>query len=124
MARKGLLETRDSLFPPEEVPAQRSSKNRSRVNLELKPVNVNTEVYRNMVVKNVFPAIKSKWPSCRSPIFLQQDGAPAHVREQDLEVVYQEKKYGWDINLLTRPPNSPDMNILDLGLFRSLQSAA
>lgn len=106
----------------EEVPAQRSSKNRPRGTLELKPVNVNTEVYRNMLLENLIPAIKNKWPSRRTPVYVQQDGAPAHVEDNDLQVVYQGNKYSWNINLDTQPPNSPDFNILDLGLFRSLQS--
>lgn len=106
----------------EEVPAQRSSKNRPRGTLELKPVNVNKDVYRKMLVENLFPAVKRKWPDRRSKIYVQQDGAPAHVREGDLEVLYQGNRYGWDINLDIQPPNSPDFNILDLGLFRSLQS--
>ena len=29
---------------------------------------------------------------------------------------------GWQIRLICQPANSPDMNILDLGLFRALQS--
>lgn len=29
---------------------------------------------------------------------------------------------GWDIRLCCQPANSPDMNILDLGYFRSIQS--
>jgi len=106
----------------EEVEAQRSSKNRPKGTKELKPVNVNQKIYRDMIVQNLLPAIKSKWPARRSCIYVQQDGAPAHVADTDVEVMVNGNRYSWDINLHTQPPNSPDFNVLDLGLFRSLQS--
>jgi len=31
---------------------------------------------------------------------------------------------GMDIRIINQPPNSPDMNVLDLGFFNSLQSLA
>lgn len=106
----------------EEVAALRSSKNRLRGTLELKPINVDTEVYREKILKDLLPAIKSKWPDRRSPIYVQQDGAPAHVADTDMAVVLSGNKYGWNINLDTQPANSPDFNVLDLGLFNSIQS--
>ena len=106
----------------EEVQGQRSSKNRPRGIWELKPVNVNRHEYRSMLVDKMLPAIKSKWPNRRSPVVVQQDGAPAHVDESDMNVVLNGNKYGWDINLDKQPPNSPDFNVLDLGLFRAIQS--
>lgn len=106
----------------EETAAQRTSKHRPAGTLELKPVNVDRPVYRNMLVENLFPAIKSKWPTRRTPIYVQQDGAGAHVKETDADVAFNGKKYGWDIQLRTQPPNSPDFNVLDLGLFRAIQS--
>lgn len=39
-----------------------------------------------------------------------------------MKVLYEGRKYGWVIKLHTQPPNSPDFNLLDLGLFRSLLS--
>lgn len=77
--------------------------------MELKPVNVKKNLYREMLIQNMFPAIKSKWPARRN----QQDGAPAHVKDNDVEVLYNGNRYGWDINLDTQPPNSPDFNVLD-----------
>jgi len=29
---------------------------------------------------------------------------------------------GFDIRLVRQPPNSPDLNVLDLGFFRSIQA--
>jgi len=85
----------------EEVQAQRNSKHRPAGTWELKPVNVDREEYRDMLVDNVLPAIKSKWPSRRAPVFVQQDGAPAHVKENDMKVIFNGNRYGWDINLHT-----------------------
>ena len=31
-------------------------------------------------------------------------------------------KNGWNISLVNQPPNSPDMNILDLGFFNAIQA--
>lgn len=54
---------------------------------------------------------------------VQQDNAPAHVAADDEFVAEQSKSNGCDIILQQQPPNSPDFNVLDLGFFRSLQSA-
>lgn len=72
----------------EEVPAQRSSKHRTRGTIELKSVNVDRDVYRDMVVSNVLPSIKAKWPDCQKPVYVPQYGAPAHVKEDDVKVIY------------------------------------
>lgn len=69
----------------EEVEAQRSSKHRPRYTKELSPVNVDRDEYRKMLVGNLLPVINAKWPSRRSPVYVQQDGAPAHVKETDIE---------------------------------------
>ncbi|KAG3089646.1 hypothetical protein PI125_g17949 [Phytophthora idaei] len=34
------------------------------------------------------------------------------------------KESGWDIRMEFQPPKSPDMNILDLGIFNAIQSSA
>jgi fructose 1,6-bisphosphatase len=69
------------------------------------------------LVKYVLPAIKNKWPlSDRwSTIYIQQDNAKTHVTCDDPVVVVKAAKGNWDISMVFQPPNSPDMNILDLG---------
>lgn len=52
----------------EQVAAKIYSKNRPKGTLELKPVNVDKTVYRDIIVENLIPAIKSKRPARRSPI--------------------------------------------------------
>src|SRR5258708_32507636 len=40
----------------------------------------------------------------------------------DPEVMLEGKRDGFDIRVVFQPPNSPDMNVLDLGYFRSIQT--
>ena len=56
------------------------------------------------------------------PIFIQQDNAPSHLRENDPIFCEASKQEGFDIRLICQPPNSPDFNILDLGFFRVIQA--
>lgn len=107
----------------EEVAAKKDSKHRKKGTMEMKPVNVDSTEYRKMMVDNVIPSVKSRWPKRRpGPIYIQQDNAPAHVAETDMEVVLEGNRYSWEIDLHNQPPNSPDYNVLDLGIFRALQS--
>ena len=56
------------------------------------------------------------------PIFIQQDNARTHVNVDDPVFLAATQADGWDIRLVCQPPNSPDLNILDLGFFAALQS--
>ncbi|KAE8803060.1 hypothetical protein D1007_21081 [Hordeum vulgare] len=49
------------------------------------------------------------------PIYVQQDNAKTHIPLDDPEFVAAAQAEGWDIRLTCQPPNSPDLNILDLG---------
>ena len=107
-----------------EVPAARRSKKRERGTLETKSVIVNREVMRQFLIEKVIPAIKSKWPqdAALETIFIQQDNARTHVSPNDPAFLQAVAATGLDIRLMQQPPNSPDMNVLDLGFFRSIQS--
>ena len=54
--------------------------------------------------------------------FIQQDSAKIHICEDDKE--FNDALTEQDINaeLYTKAPNSPDINLLDLGFFRAIQS--
>ena len=56
------------------------------------------------------------------PIYIQQDNAPAHISEHDPDFLNIACLHGFDLRIRNQPPNSPDMNVLDLGFFRALQS--
>ncbi|CAM9466531.1 unnamed protein product [Discosporangium mesarthrocarpum] len=62
------------------VAAMRSSKNRKKGTMMLKPATINAERYKEHMVDKVIPAIKARMP--RPPghtIFVQQDGAKSHT---------------------------------------------
>ncbi|VEU43698.1 unnamed protein product [Pseudo-nitzschia multistriata] len=105
-------------------PAKRSSVNRPKGTLVTKPQNVDGEVYKRMLLEKVLPAIYEKWPrgSSTPEIFIQEDNAKPHKATIREEVKAAAASKGWNITVKTQPPNSPDMNVLDLGFFNSIQS--
>jgi hypothetical protein len=84
-------------------------------------------VYRNLLENELIPAIMTMWPIGQKTIRIQQDGAKAHIRDDDEmfaeSLAYLEETTGIKAKLYTQPANSPDMNVLDLGFFRAIQSA-
>ena len=55
-------------------------------------------------------------------IYIQQDGVKNHIREDDEEFNNVLMEQEIDAKLYTKTLNSPDVNILDLGFFRAIQS--
>ncbi|XP_028058557.1 uncharacterized protein LOC114262392 [Camellia sinensis] len=105
-------------------PAKKNSKNRAAGTLETKAiVSVTKDVIRACLIEKVLPAIRSKWPcsSAMNIIFIQQNNARPHVDPFDVEFLAAASREGFDIRLSYQPPNSPDMNVLDLGYFRAIQ---
>ena len=76
------------------------------------------------MIEKVLPAIKAKWPreDLRNPIFIQQDNARTHIDHNDDEFCRVAREDGCDIRLMCQPPNSPDLNVLDLGFFSAIQA--
>lgn len=106
-------------------PARRTSVNRVVGTLEMKPINsIKKEVIRTFLIEKVLLAIRAKWPSedVGILIFIKQDNAPTHIDPSDPLFCEVAKQDGFDIRLMCQPPNSPDLNILDLGFFRAIQS--
>jgi hypothetical protein len=114
------------VFPlVQKVPARRSSVNRVAGTLETKPItSITKEVSRMFLINKVLPVIKEKWPPehAHETIFIQQDNAPCHVSSDDEEFQRAAFEGGFDIRLICQPANSPDLNVLDLGFFNSIQS--
>lgn len=110
-------------------PAKRGSANRPAGTLEWKNETVDKEKYTSLLINNLLPAIIEKWPRSKleddySIIKIQQDGAKAHIAENDefwLDAL-EEFNLLNKIELYTQPSNSPDCNLNDLGFFRALQS--
>ena len=51
-----------------------------------------------------------------------QDQYTNSLVADDPEVRLEGMRDGFDIRVVFQPPNSPDMNVLDLGYFRSIQA--
>src|SRR6266508_1922687 len=85
---------------------------------------VTKETIRDYMLNKVLPAIKSKWTAEEKgmSIFIQQDNAKTHIDVNDPEFVQTAEADGWDIRLTCQPPNSPDLNMLDLGFFAAIQA--
>ena len=73
----------------------------------------------------MLPAIVEKWPwtdRLSRKIWIQQDGAESHINIDNEE--FREAIQDQELNagLYTQAANSPDVNLLDLGFFRAIQS--
>lgn len=107
-----------------KVVAKRSSKNRQKGTMETKSLEVNRDEYRKMLIDNVLPAIKRKFPRADlcHPIFIQQDNAGPHIHPDDTKFASETQKEGLKVQIICQPPNSPDLNINDLGFFRAIDA--
>ena len=106
----------------EEAVAQRTSRNRPKGTKFLKPVTMDRDRYRKLLIKEVLPAIRRKFPREDRNVIIQQDGAKAHIRENDKKFLAAGARGTWNITVRTQPARSPDLNINDLAFFRALQS--
>lgn len=109
----------------EEYTAVRKSKYRAKGATCLRNIPViDSAIYKEYLLNYLFPTIKATWPrKDRGQIILvQQDNAKPHVSPFDPDILDAGLADGWHIRLTCQPPNSPDLNVLDLGLFASLQT--
>nr|ABF93607.1 transposon protein, putative, Mariner sub-class [Oryza sativa Japonica Group] len=105
--------------------AKRSSVNRPAGTIEMKPIeSITKEVIRSFMIEKVLPAVRAKWPreDAGKPIYIQQDNARPHIAPDDRMFCEAAKQDGFNIKLVCQPTNSPDLNVLDLGFFNSIQS--
>ena len=87
------------------------------------PLNVDRDTYRDFLIKKVFPAIREKFPANTGRIVeIQQDNAKPHCIWNDSIVLDGGRRSGWKLKLLNQPPNSPDLNVLDLGFSNAIPS--
>ena len=106
-------------------PAQRKSKNRPKGMPVWKNKIVMKEVYRDLLITKLIPAIMERWPTSDRNvrnIFIQQDGAKNHIRDDDKLFNDALEENGVNAELCTQSANSPDVNQLDLGFSRAIQS--
>ena len=106
-------------------PVKRGSKNRPKGTLVWKNKMVTKDVYRELLINQLIPAIMEKWQRrdrMSRTIYIQQDGVKNHIPEDDKEFNNALMEQDIDAKLYTQTPNSPDVNLLDLGFFRAIQS--
>jgi hypothetical protein len=105
--------------------AQRGSINRPAGAPVWRNTVVTREVYRDLLIEKLLPAIALHWPGDTQQIRIQQDGARVHLLEGDpeWEQALEWLQMGIPIRLFTQPSNSPDLNICDLGFFRAVEAA-
>jgi hypothetical protein len=104
--------------------AKRRSRNRGRGTQVTKPIKVDRETMKSYLIGKVLKAIIERWPRelATQTIYIQQDNALSHVLANDKDFTTAVAQSGLDIRLINQPANSPDLNVLDLGFFASLQS--
>ncbi|ETO67802.1 hypothetical protein F444_15310 [Phytophthora nicotianae P1976] len=122
--RKTNFDGKIGIWPVVEyVRAQRCSANRAKDTAEVKNINMTRKVYVNMLKEKVFSAIRQLWPGRKSLcIKVQQDNVGPHVAEDNADILVAGIEHGWTKEMTCQPPRSPDMNVLDLGLFNAIQS--
>ena len=123
--RQSTFSGKMGIFPFTELrQAVRNSARRAAGTWETKCVEVTKERYKEKLIQDVIPAIKRDWPRARrgETIWAQHDNAPSQNLNDDPDIVRGCTADAWDIKFISQPSNSPDLNILDLGFFNSIQS--
>ena len=75
---------------------------------------VNKVRYLGFLVNKALPAIRAKWPGRDQFILIQQDGASAHIDDDDAEFIAAGQHGLWNMKMETQPAKSHDFNVLDL----------
>eukprot|EP00127_Corallochytrium_limacisporum_P004078 Clim_evm23s157 gene=Clim_evmTU23s157 len=115
----------------EDKVAKKTTKNRKKGTIEKVQHTVDGEFFFNVLVNELLPAIEEKWPKDwdkQRPIRVWMDNAGVHKRlvTGSLRKKWMKAEANWrrhtglKIVLFLQPAYSPDLNVLDLGLFRSL----
>lgn len=111
-----------------EAVAKRSSKNRVKGAPVLEIMSVTANEYFDMMVKNggVISKIKAALPNLKGEkIIIQHDGAKAHSGFDNAAKLNEYAAAdGWNMEFVTQPAQSPDLNKNDLAFFYSLQQKA
>ena len=105
--------------------AARSNMNRATGETESKLTSVYGNLWRDMMVEKVFPAIRDAYKHLTKQVVIQIEGAKPHIKPSIQASIEAEcSKKGYSITLEQQPAQFPDFNVLDLGFFHSLQVQA
>ncbi|ETW03915.1 hypothetical protein H310_04334 [Aphanomyces invadans] len=105
----------------EFLPAVRSSRNRPAGSLVPTLVNLNAAVYRKYVITRVIPAIKLKFHTANNALYPSMTIQHPMVALPTL-TLRGVSTNGWTFVVRCQRPNSPDLNVLDLSSFASIQT--
>ncbi|XP_021726144.1 uncharacterized protein LOC110693295 [Chenopodium quinoa] len=96
------------------------SKNRDAGVMETKAVqSVTKKKIRLMLMTNIIPALHRQWhPSLSKDIYIQWDNAKPHQILRDDDFIAACTTNGFNIQMVFQLAQSPDLNVLDLGLFK------
>jgi len=103
------------------VAAKQTLRNRPAGMIKARLYNIDGLHYKSLILDKVLPAIVSKCPlGMKSKvIYIQHDNAPPHksVFSSCPELVEKITELGVLVMIREQLPNSPDLNVLDLGVF-------
>lgn len=106
----------------EEKEAKRRSKYHERGDVYMVNINMDGDVFMEMMTENVIPAILQKC-SWAKKVIVQMDSAGGHRIGETLAALNKiGKKQSPKIEFRTQPTRSPDVNVLDLGIWNSMRS--
>ncbi|XP_010694540.1 uncharacterized protein LOC104907324 [Beta vulgaris subsp. vulgaris] len=114
-----------SIYPfVEYARAKYLTKNRRACTLLTKAIeSVTLAVIRDMIVNTIIPAIMRVWSvGVSKDIYIQQNNARPHIHASDPKFMTAATQNGFNIQLINQPPQSSDLNVLDLGVFRASQA--
>ncbi|XP_047312720.1 uncharacterized protein LOC124916029 [Impatiens glandulifera] len=92
--------------------------------LETKAItSITREVIKDYMINRVVPYLKALWPLTEGTnIVIQQNNTRPHFSDDDIQWRAVASSDGFNIHLMQQPALSPDLNVNDLGWFRTLQS--
>lgn len=107
-----------------EYSAQRVSKNYSRGEIYEKDTTLTADYYCNFMTTIIIPEVCHKMP-WSNHIFIQQDNAPPHVGNNTVQRLndFGDTQHPV-VTIINQPPQSPELNLNDLGFFHSLSKRA
>ena len=104
--------------------AKRNCRKRPAGSMVTNPIeSINKDQNRNFLIEKLLVSIKEKWPRHEKGVIkIKQDNARPHIKPNDKMFNIEVERLGLNVDIVFQPPNSPDLNALDLGYFNSIQS--
>lgn len=99
---------------------------RQQVTPQTVPVEtVTKDDVQRMITSTIMPAIREKMPAHMKgyAIFIQQDNAKVRSSVNDAAFAEEGQKDGWNIQMQSLPPYSPDFTVMDYALFKPIQAS-